>query len=98
MDVFHEFLGKVEAAIINPLITLMGLAAFVVFLWGVVQFILALQGGSVAAAGENKSNPGIATGKRHMVWGLIGMVIMFGARAIVAIVAHTFGIDLPKGI
>ncbi len=78
MDAFHTFLGKVEHAIIDPIITLIALAAFVYFLWGVVEFI---QG----AGNEEKRK----TGQQHMLWGFIGLAIIFGARAIVAIVAGT---------
>lgn len=87
MDVFHQFLGKVEQAIINPLITLIGLAAFVVFVWGVVEFI--------AGAGNEEKR---TKGQQHMLWGFIGLVIMFGAKAIITIAASTFGISLPSGI
>jgi len=84
MDAFHEFLGKVENAIINPLITLIALAAFVIFLWGVVEFI------RDSADAEKRKK-----GQQHIVWGLVGLVIMFGARAIMAIAAHTFGLTVP---
>ena len=64
-----------------PLISLMAMAAFVLFTWGVVQFI----GGS---ADEEKRR----TGQQHMIWGIIGLVIMFGANAIVAIISNTAGV------
>jgi TRAP-type C4-dicarboxylate transport system permease small subunit len=84
MDVFNAFLGKVETAIINPLITLIALAAFVVFIWGVVDFIR-------GAGNEEKR----AIGQQHMLWGFIGLVIIFAAKAIIAISASTFGIAVP---
>jgi hypothetical protein len=82
-----QFIGKVEQAIINPLITLIALAAFVVFVWGVVDFI----GG---AANEEKRK----TGQQHMLWGLIGLVIIFGAKAIVMLLANTIGVEVPASI
>ena len=87
MTEFNSFIGKVEKAIIDPLITLIALAAFVVFVWGVVDFI--------ANAGNEEKR---ATGQKHMLWGFIGLTIMFGAKAIVAIAAHTFGIEVPDTI
>lgn len=84
MNPFNEFIVKVEKALIDPLITLIALAAFVVFIWGVVDFI----GG---AANEEKR----ATGQRHIIWGLIGLVIIFGAKAIVSLIASTAGVDVP---
>jgi hypothetical protein len=84
MDAFNTFLRKVEGAIIDPIITLIALAAFVVFVWGVVDFI--------RGAGNDEKR---AIGQQHMIWGLIGLAIIFGARAIIAILASTFGITLP---
>jgi hypothetical protein len=83
-ETFHTFLHKVEIAIINPIITLLGLAAFVLFVWGVVEFI--------ANAGNEEKRK---IGQQHMIWGIVGLVIMFGARAIVAILTNTFGIPGP---
>lgn len=68
----------------NPIITLITLAAFVVFIWGVVEFI---QG----AGNEEKRK----TGQQHILWGLIGLVIVFGARAIIQILANTIGVTVP---
>jgi len=85
MDALHEFLGKVENAIINPLITLIALGAFVIFLWGVVEFI------RDSADAEKRKK-----GQQHIMWGLIGLVIIFAARAIIAIAAHTFGLTPPS--
>jgi len=84
MDAFNAFLGRVEKAIINPAIELLMIAAFVLFVWGVVEFI---QG----AGNEEKR----AKGQQHIIWGLIGLVIMFGARSIVAIIAHSVGAPTP---
>ncbi len=82
---FHQFLGKLETAILNPVITLLGLIAFVLFIWGVVEFI----GGAANEEARQK-------GQRHIVWGIVGLVIMFAARAIIAIAAHTFGLSVPS--
>ncbi len=80
-DDFHAFLLKVEDQILTPIITLISLAAFVVFVWGIVQFI--------AAADDQEKRK---TGQRHMIWGVIGLVIIFGANAIITILRKTIGI------
>lgn len=77
---FQEFILNVQREIISPIVTLIGLAALVVFVWGVVEFI---------RNGDNEEKRAI--GQRHMIWGLIGMVILFGANAIVALIATTAG-------
>lgn len=84
MDPFHTFLRNVEVALLNPLITLLSLGAFVVFVFGAVEF--------VAGAGNEEKR---AVGKRHMIWGFIGLVVLFGAKAIVSLLATSVGYDLP---
>jgi Type IV secretion system pilin len=83
-DEFHSFLRKVEVALINPIITLLGIAAFTLFVFGIVEFV----GG---AGNEEKRS----IGQRHMIWGFIGLTIMFGAKAIIAIMASSIGVPVP---
>lgn len=75
-----EFLLKVQDAILTPIITLLSLAAFVLFLWGLVEFI---------AGADNEERR--STGQQHMIWGIIGLVIIFGANAIVSLIKATVG-------
>ena len=56
----------------------MFLVAFVVFVWGI--FIMILN-----ATDETKRSEG----KKHMMYGIIGMLIMFGAVGIVEILKAT---------
>lgn len=80
MSPFHEFLGKVQDAILTPIITLLSLGAFLLFIWGIVEFI---------AGSENEEKR--LAGQQHMIWGLIGLVIIFGANAIVSLIKATVG-------
>jgi hypothetical protein len=32
------------------------------------------------------------TGQQHMIWGIVGLVIIFGANAIIAILKNTLGL------
>lgn len=75
------FIDGVLEEIVNPVIALIALAAFLYFVWGVAEFIRAGAGDA-----EKRSD-----GQRHMVWGLIGLAIIFSARAIIAIIARTVG-------
>ncbi|MES2225944.1 MAG: hypothetical protein V4480_04015 [Patescibacteria group bacterium] len=77
---FNTFITKVEAAIIDPLITVLALAAFILFVWGVIEFI---QG---AGSPEKRT-----TGQQHILWGLVGLAILFGARIIVTILTKIVG-------
>lgn len=67
--------GKITGALISnivqPLITLMFIVAVLVFVWGIVEMIM------------NASNEEARqTGTRHMMWGLIGLFIMFAVYGI----------------
>lgn len=54
-------------------------AATVVFLWGVFQMI------------KGASDPGARnTGKQHIVWGIIGFVVMSAVYTILEILMNTF--------
>jgi hypothetical protein len=78
---FDTFLGKLNAKIINPAIEFAFIIALLVFLYGVMEFI--------RGADNDKKR---SDGKQHILWGLIGFVIMFGVWGIINILINTFGI------
>ncbi len=80
MSPYQTFILKVQEQILTPIITLLSLAAFVIFLWGLVEFI---------AGAENEEKR--SAGQQHMIWGIIGLVIIFGANAIVSLIKATVG-------
>lgn len=87
MSVLNAFLAKVVTQIINPIILLLSAAAFVLFLWGVFEFI--------AHAGDETKRK---EGHQAMLWGIIGLTIIFGAYGIINIALGTFGLkDLVSG-
>lgn len=87
MSVLNAFLAKVVTQIINPIILLLSAAAFVLFLWGVFEFI--------AHAGDEMKRK---EGHQAMLWGIIGLTIIFGAYGIINIALGTFGLkDLVSG-
>jgi hypothetical protein len=81
MVVLEKFLAKVVDQIVNPIILLLGAVAFAVFVWGVFQFI--------AHAGDEGKR---VEGRKAIFWGLIGLVIIFGAYGIINIALGTFGL------
>jgi TRAP-type C4-dicarboxylate transport system permease small subunit len=85
MAALNRFLDNVIAQIINPIILLLAAAAFVVFLWGGFQFIR-------NAGDETKRKEG----RSAIFWGLIGLVIIFGAFGIINLALGTFGIAIPN--
>lgn len=83
MSVLNQFIGKVVTQVVNPIILLLSAAAFVLFIWGVFEFVL-------HAADETKRSEG----RRAIMWGLIGLVIIFGAYGIINLALGTFSIPL----
>lgn len=80
-----EFLHKINQEILNPVIMVLFAVAVAYFTWGVVQFIR-----------EAESPDGRKKGQQSIIWGLVGMIIMFGVYVIIRILLNTFGIDHPE--
>jgi hypothetical protein len=77
-----EFVVKINDAILFPLIALMMALAFLFFLWGAFEYV------------KNAENQTAReTGKRHLIYGVLGMFIMLSAYAILNIAAGTFGLE-----
>ena len=76
------FINNVNKLIVNPLILLLFALALVYFLWGVFEFI---------ANQENEEKK--TEGKKHMLWGIIGITIMMGVWTILSIILNTMNIS-----
>jgi len=70
-------LSKIVDQILNPIVALLFAAAFLVFLWGMLQYV-------VKPDDTDKTQ-----GKKHMLWGIVGMFIMFSAWGIVELIQNT---------
>lgn len=64
---YQEVVGKVQTTINDGLIPLVGGAALIFFLYGLVKFL---------AAAENEGER--QNGRVYMMWGLIGLLVMVG--------------------
>lgn len=84
MEVIDAFIGKVVANIIEPITALLVILAFLLFVYGAVNFIR-------EADNEEKRSTGI----QHMFWAIIGLVIIFGANAIISLIGGTVNSVLP---
>jgi len=83
------FLNKVNSVIINPLIGLLFAVAFIYFTYGIVKFL------SMDADGKSQSRN---EAKSAILWGLIGMLIMFSVFGIIQFILATFKIDNNSGV
>ncbi len=81
MNSFDHLLNNIIIQIINPLIILIAAGAFAVFLWGVLIFIK-------NASDDTKR----ADAQRAILWGLVGLTIIFGVYGILNIALGTFGL------
>ncbi len=68
--------------VIDPVIFFLIAVALLMFMWGVMQFLINQSGG------EEKS---IAQGKQSMIWGLVGLLIMVSVYGIMHLVANSIG-------
>ena len=84
MDAVNQLIDGIVREIVNPFILLLAGIAALVFLWGVFEMI--------AHAGDAE---GRAKGRQSIIWGLVGLVIIFGAFGIINITLGTFGISSP---
>ena len=77
-----RFVTTFNDVILYPTIALLSAVAFLIFLWGLSQYFF-------NADNEQARQQGI----KHITWGIIGLVIMLSAFAILRITTATFGLD-----
>lgn len=71
--------AKIFALVLNPVIQFLMIAATVLFLWGIVQFI--------ASGGDVEK---LKIGKNHIIWGIAGLFIMVSAWGILKLECEFF--------
>lgn len=75
-----KLIVKINDAILNPIIYLLFAAALLIFLWGVIEFIMNSENA------EKKKE-----GAQHILWGVIGLAIMFSVLGIIQVIKGTIG-------
>jgi len=80
--------------LVNPFIILLIGVATVIFIFGVLEFLISF--GKTGEKGKGWATR--AQGRSHMVWGLVGLAIMVGVFGILKLVLNTFGIDAPLDV
>ena len=83
MQAASTLIGRFETYIINPAIVILFAAGFLLFVYGLVEFLVTLNQG-----GESNE------GKQHMIWGVIGMLIMVSVLGIISMLNNTFDLQL----
>ncbi len=77
METFTILLEKLFNQAINPVLLFLFAVAVAIFIWGIVRFI---------AAADNEEAREI--GKKHLVWGIVGLFIMFAVWGIIAVIRN----------
>ena len=72
--------------VLDTLIPILIILAVLYFIWGVIQYVI---------SGDEESK---AKGRTHMIYGLIGLVVIVAMWGLVTVVTNTFGINKNQGI
>lgn len=78
----YSFVQKFNEVILFPTIGLLSAVALLVFMYGCFLYIV--RAADPAARAE---------GNKHIIWGIVGMVVMLSAYTIMSIAAGTFGLQ-----
>ena len=76
---------KVNNVFLFPLIGLLTALALLLFLYGAFEYVK-----------NAASETGRETGRRHILYGIIGLLVMLSAYAILNVAAGTFGLGIDK--
>jgi hypothetical protein len=76
---------RVVTYLIDPALLVIFALGFFIFIYGLVEFLWNLNQG-----GENEK------GKQHMVWGIVGMLIMISVYGILNLIDNTFHLDFAN--
>lgn len=84
---FRDFLCYITRIINDSIIPLFFTSAVVIFVWGVVQYVI-----------NSDEEAKKAKGRQFMIWGIIALAVMISVWGLVRIVGTTFGIEyvLPQ--
>src|SRR3989344_6088089 len=86
MEAATQLLNSFVKVVVNPAILMVFAAGFLAFMYGLVEFMWNLNSGE--ASNE---------GKQHMMWGIIGMLIMVSVFGILTIIDDSFGFGALNG-
>ena len=73
-------MNVIKTELLDPFITFLFVLGTAIFLWGVVEML---------ANPDNEEAR--ATGRKHMIWGIVGLFIMLSVRAIITVLCNFWG-------
>jgi len=75
-DEATKLISNIKGYIFNPIIGFMFAVAVAMFIYGIVEYIW-------SADNEDK----VAVGKKHMIWGIVGMSVMIAVYGLLNILS-----------
>ncbi len=84
----QDQLEKAVSAIVNPIIQVLFAVALVIFVYGIFDYIRGADKPEVRRVGQE-----------HMLWGIVGLLIMISVFTIIEILLNTLGVkgsDVPQ--
>lgn len=81
-----EFMDKFREVILDPFIVLVASAAMLVFIYGCFEYVT-----------RSNDPAGRDQGRKHIMWGIIGLVVIVSAVALLNIFLDTFEIKGTGG-
>ena len=85
MNAATDLLNKIIKVVLNPIMLVIFATGFLLFVYGFFEYMRGLN------AGEN--NDKRKYGQQHMIWGVVGMLIMVSFNGIIALIDNTFGFN-----
>ena len=83
----NEIFQKALTVVINPIIRAVFAVAIILFVYGVFEFVRGAENADTRTKGQ-----------QHMLWGLIGLAIMFSVFTIIRILTNTLGVQAPTAL
>ena len=84
-----EIILLIQDAVFKPIMVLLYMTATLLFFWGLFEFMWSMQ---------NEKSDKRETGKKHMMYGIFGLLIMLSVKGIIMLIANFIGADLPVDI
>lgn len=78
----EELLERIITFVVDPALRVVFTLGLLLFVWGIIEFLWGVKDGQVSESGKN-----------HMVYGLVGMLIMVSVYGIIALIVNSFGLN-----
>ena len=85
MEAGEALLERIITYVIDPALRVVFTLGLLMFIVGIVEFLWGVKSGEVSK-----------TGKDHMVYGLVGMLIMVSVYGIIALIVNSFGLNISS--